>query len=91
MDVGGDISISLDTSTTTICTFYSIVAYNQNGNPDLSVTYGSIVLEMKENSILLANNKNISISNNDKSTSRFLFKLGYRIESQFHDKEVNNN
>ena len=51
LSIGEDISISLDTSAATIGTFYSIAAYNPNGNPDLSVTYGSIVLEMKENSV----------------------------------------
>ena len=47
---------------------------------------------MKENSvktsILLASNKDISISNNIKTTARFLFKLGYGVESQWHDEEV---
>ncbi len=89
---GEDISISLDTSASTIGTFYSIAAYNLNANPDLSATYGSRVLEMKENSvktsILLASNKDISISNNSKTTARFLFKLGYGVESQWHDEEV---
>ena len=37
---GEDISISLVTSASTIGTFYSIAAYNPNGNPDLSVIYG---------------------------------------------------
>ena len=92
MAAGEDISISLDTSAATIGTFYSIAAYNPNGNPDISVTYGSTVLEMKENSIitsiLFASNKDISISNNGKTTSRFLFKLGYGVESQWHYEEV---
>ena len=89
---GEDISISLDTSAATIGTFYSISVYNPNGNPDVSVTYGSSVLQMKENSvktsILLSSNKEISISNNGKTSSRFIFKIGYGVESQWHDEEV---
>ena len=76
---GDDISISLDTSASTIGTFYSIAAYNLNENPDLSVTYGSTVLEMKENSvktsILLTSNKDISVSNNDKQLQDFYLNL----------------
>ena len=92
MATGEDISISLDTSAATIGTFYSISVYNPNGNPDVSVTYGSSVLQMKENSvktsILLSSNKEISISNNGKTSSRFIFKIGYGVESQWHDEEV---
>ena len=89
---GESITIPLDTSAATIGTFYSIAVYNPNGNPDLSVIYGSSVLQMKENSvktsILLSSNKDISISNNGKTTSRFIFKIGYGVESQWHDEEV---
>ena len=85
------ITISLDTSMTGIL-YYSISCFNSKENPDVTIKFDSSkVHEIKENALqigfLLNTPQSISLINNGNTATRFIFKVGYGVESEWVEDE----
>jgi hypothetical protein len=85
------ITISLDTSMSGIL-YYSISCFNSKENPDVTIKFDSAkVHEIKENALqigfLLNTPQSISLINNGNTATRFIFKIGYGVESEWIEDE----
>ena len=90
--LGGGLSttITLNTAMSGIL-YYSISLFNPIENPNIVVKFGnSRVHEITENSLnigfLMSIPESISINNNGNSPTRFIFKIGYGVESEWIDE-----
>ena len=77
-------TITIDTTTISGIFYYSISAFNPQGNPDLTFNFGKNVQKLTENSVQAAylayTPDTISIRNNGGSPSRFILKIGYPVD-----------
>ena len=85
-------SITLDPSLSGTL-FCSISLYNPKGNPDMTFDYGignpdHITENSMQLRILTSPPKTVSITNNGDSDSRFIFKIGYGVESDWIDEKA---
>ena len=90
------ISLTTDASLKGVC-YYSIscLNFNSDQNPDIIVNFdASRVHQINENSlstgVLFYTPQSISIINNGDSATRFIFKMGYGVESEWEEDEVEN-
>ena len=87
-------SLSIDTSMTGVF-YYSVSCFNSMENPDITIRFDtSRVHEINENSLstgfLFYTPSAISIINNGNSATRFIFKLGYGVESEWIPEDEKN-
>jgi hypothetical protein len=85
------ISLSVDTSMTGVF-YYSVSCFNSKENPDMTIRFDtSRVHQINENSLstgfLFYTPPSISIINNGDTATRFIFKLGYGVESEWIDED----
>ena len=91
----GSSTITLDPTLSGVL-YCSISLYNQNANPDMTINYGNGNIETLQGNILklailTSPPQSVSITNNGNSNSRFIFKIGYGVESEtdwMEDKEA---
>ena len=74
--------------------YYSISLFNPVENPDIIFRFGNnAVHEVTENALqigwLLTVPESISVINNGNTATRFIFKIGYGVESQWIDEKEN--
>jgi len=74
--------------------YYSVSLFNPKENPDITVNFDSTKAhQINENSLqiglLFKTPENIYIVNNGNSATRFIFKIGYRVESEWVKEKEN--
>ena len=74
--------------------YFSISLFNPKENPDISFNFGNKTTHtIKENALqtgfLLSTPDNIAIVNNGNSNTRFIFKIGYDVESEWEIEKEN--
>ena len=87
------ISITLDSSMTGNL-YYSISLFNPKENPNIVFNFeNGRIHQINENTLqigfLLIIPENIYIVNNGNSSTRFIFKIGYGVESEWTEEEMN--
>ena len=75
--------------------YYSISTFNPKENPDLTFRFDNVQLhQIIENSLtsnfLLSMPYRVSVENNKNTDTRFIFKIGYGVESEWIDEEEEN-
>ena len=100
----GDIAIkTLGSQESTIITidetmsgslYYSISLFNNVENPDISFRFGNDrIHQVNENALqtgfLVKIPESISVMNNGNTPTRFIFKIGYGVESEWSDEKEN--
>ena len=86
-------TISLDTAMSGSL-YYSISLFNSVENPDISFRFGNDrIHEVNENALqigfLLNVPDNINVVNNGNTPTRFIFKIGYGVESEWIEEKEN--
>ena len=85
------ITISLDNSVSGKF-FYSVAAFNPSEKPDITFKFGNnkshqIYENSVQSSFLYDVAENIDVINNGNSATRFIFKIGYGVESEWMDEK----
>ena len=93
LGAGLSTTITLDTSVRGNL-YYSISLFNPVENPNIVFKFGNYnIHEITENAlqigVLLTIPESISINNNGNTPTRFIFKIGYGVESQWIDEKEN--
>ena len=91
LDSGESSLISLDNSVSGSL-YYSISLFNPKENPDITFKFGkSNIHQVNENSlqvgILFSIPESITVINNGNTGTRFIFKIGYGVESEWIDEK----